>query len=366
VLKAGIVGLPNVGKSTLFNALTASYQAESANYPFCTIEPNQGMVMVPDLRLKTLGEINHSKSVLEAVFEFVDIAGLVRGASQGAGLGNQFLGHIREVDAIVHVVRCFEDENIVHVDGQVDPVRDAETIILELALSDMESIEKRLVRLNKGRKGALKEVVMEADLLEQILPIVSEGQRVDAMGFKPEEQSMIATLHLLSTKPVLYAANVQEADLAHPDQNPHYQALVDFARQTGGRVVPISAQIEAELVELSAEERSDYLASLGVETSGVDRLIRGAFDLLGLETFFTSGPKETRAWPFTHSMTAQACAGLIHSDIARGFIRAEVIAYADYIACGGEKEAKEKGLMRQEGKDYLMGDGDVVYFRFNV
>lgn len=366
MLKAGIVGLPNVGKSTLFNALTSTYQAESANYPFCTIEPNKGIVKVLDPRLDKLGELNQSQETIPAVFEFVDIAGLVKGASQGAGLGNQFLAHIREVDAIVHVVRCFEDENIIHVESSVDPVRDAEIITLELALADVESIEKRLARLNKGRKGALKEVVMEAELMEKILPIVSEGRMVQVETFKPEEQAMIKGLFLLTTKPLLYAANVKEEDLANPASNPHYKALMEFAQNTGHTVIPISAQIEAELGELGPEEKADYLQSLGVSSSGVDQLIKAAYDVLGLKTFFTAGPKEAKAWPFKVGMSAQECAGEIHSDIARGFIRAEVISYEDYVAAGGEKEAKEKGLMRQEGRDYLMQDGDVVYFRFNV
>jgi len=359
MLQAGIVGLPNVGKSTLFNALTSTYQAESANYPFCTIEPNTGIVKVPDDRLWTLGNLNHSQSIVPAVFEFVDIAGLVKGASQGAGLGNQFLANIREVDAIVHVVRCFEDENIVHVEGTIDPVRDAEIITMELALADAQSIEKRL---HKGKKNVAKEAMLEIELLERILPIVSEGQWVNVSIFSEEELAIVKTLQLLCTKPLLFAANLKEEDLADPDKNPYYAALKSFANA----VVPISAQIEAELGELGAEEKEEYLQSLGVKTSGVSTLIQAAYDLLGLKTFFTSGPKETRAWPFTAGMNAQDCAAEIHTDISRGFIKAEVIAYKDYMACGGEKEAKEKGLMRQEGREYLMQDGDTVYFRFNV
>ncbi len=366
MLQAGIVGLPNVGKSTLFNALTSSYQAESANYPFCTIEPNKGIVKVPDPRLITLRDLNNSQETIPAIFEFVDIAGLVKGASQGAGLGNQFLANIREVDAIVHVVRCFEDENVIHVEGSVDPVRDAEIITLELALADVDSIEKRLARLQKNRKGGVKEIVMEAELLERILPVVSEGRMVNINEFNEDEKKIFRGFHLLSIKPVLYAANVKEDELSNPEKNSHFKALKAFAQASGHHVIPISAQIEAELGELGPEEKADYLQSLGVETSGVDQLIKGAYDVLGLETFLTAGPKETRAWPFKKGMTAQECAGEIHSDIARGFIRAEVISYSDYVESGGEKEAKEKGLMRQEGRDYLMQDGDVVYFRFNV
>lgn len=366
MLKAGIVGLPNVGKSTLFNALTSTYQAESANYPFCTIEPNKGIVTVPDLRLPRLVALNKSVNSVPSVFEFVDIAGLVKGASKGAGLGNQFLAHIREVDAIVHVVRCFEDENIIHVEGTVDPVRDAEIITMELALADAESIEKRLARLNKGRKGAVKELVEEAELLEKILPIVTEGQWPPVGFFTEDERPAVRQLQLLTTKPIMYAANVTESELANPNENPHYRALVEFAQKSGHHVTPISAQIEAELGQLGAEEKAEYLESLGVDTSGVDRLIREAYAVLGLSTFFTSGPTETRAWPFKTGMSAQECAGEIHSDIAKGFIKAEVTSYKDYDACGGEKEAKEKGLMRQEGREYVMQDGDVVYFRFNV
>jgi ribosome-binding ATPase len=366
VLKAGIVGLPNVGKSTLFNALTSTYQAESANYPFCTIEPNKGIVKVPDSRLKVLETLNHSVKTVDAVFEFVDIAGLVKGASQGAGLGNQFLANIREVDAIVHVVRCFEDENVIHVEGTVNPVRDAEIIIIELALADADSIEKRLVKLNKSRKTGNKEDGQQADLLERILPEVSEGRWIDHAVLSAEEKPLVKHLQLLSTKPVIYAANVKEDDLADPSQNEHYRALLDFAAVSGHAVIAISAQIEAELSQLEAEEKSDYLASLGVANSGVDELILQAYQTLGLRTFFTSGPTETRAWPYTAGMNAQDCAGEIHSDIARGFIRAEITAYLDYVACQGEKEAKEKGLTRQEGREYLMQDGDIVFFKFNV
>lgn len=366
MLQAGIVGLPNVGKSTLFNALTSAYIAESANYPFCTIEPNVGVVEVPDPRLAQLVVINQSVKSVPAAIEFVDIAGLVKGASQGAGLGNQFLANIRQVDAIVHVIRCFEDSNIIHVEGSVNPVRDAEIITMELALADAQSIENRLARLRKNKKGAPPEQEMELALLEKIFPIVSEGQLVNTSQFSDDEQAYIPMLQLLSTKPVLYVANVAETELADPTANPHFAALKAFADQTSHAVVPISVQIEAELSQLEADEKKDYLDSLGVTTSGVDELIKAAFDLLGLVQFFTSGPKETRAWPFPKGSTAPQCAGKIHSDMERGFIKAEVIAYEDLVRVGGEKQAKEQGVMRQEGKEYLMKDGDVVLFRFNV
>ncbi|MBY0357927.1 MAG: redox-regulated ATPase YchF [Candidatus Obscuribacterales bacterium] len=364
--KAGIVGLPNVGKSTLFNALTSSYQAESANYPFCTIEPNVGIVKVPDERLVKLTELVKPQAVLPAAFEFVDIAGLVRGASKGEGLGNQFLSHIREVDAIVHVVRCFEDENIVHVDGAVNPVRDLETIHIELAMADAASITKRLDRLQKQKKQGDKRAAIECSIFEKIMPAIEAVQPIDLNKLTDEEKEILPQLQLLSTKPLLYAANVKEEQLANPSENPHFQALKKHAAEENRPVVVISAQIEAELASLSEEERKDYLASLGVSDSGVNTLIRAAFDLLGLKTYFTAGEKEVRAWPFESGFTAPQCAGIIHTDFERGFIRAEVIGYNDYVTSGTEKVAKEKGLMRLEGKEYLMLDGDVVHFRFNV
>lgn len=366
MLKAGIVGLPNVGKSTLFNALTASYQAESANYPFCTIEPNTGIVKVPDSRLLTLESLVNPQQVIPAAFEFVDIAGLVRGASKGEGLGNQFLAHIREVDAIVHVVRCFEDDNITHVDGPVDPIRDVETIHIELAMADAASIEKRLDRLQKQKKQGDKRAALEAAVFEKIRPFIENVQAIDFSIFNDEEREILPQLQLLSTKPLLYAANVKEEELANPDTNKHIQSLKKLAAEEKRPVVVISAQIEAELSALDPQERASYLDSLGVKDSGVNMLIRAAFDLLGLKTYFTAGEKEVRAWPFQSGYTAPKCAGIIHTDFERGFIRAEVIGYDDYKTAGSEKVAKEKGLMRLEGKEYVMNDGDVVHFRFNV
>jgi len=366
VLKAGIVGLPNVGKSTLFNALTASYQAESANYPFCTIEPNTGIVKVPDGRLHELAAIVKPQQVIPSVFEFVDIAGLVRGASRGEGLGNQFLSHIREVDAIVHLVRCFEDENITHVDGRVDPIRDVETIHIELAMADQASIEKRLDRLQKQAKQGDKRAAMEADIFAKIMAAIDKVEAIDFSMFTAEELAILPQLQLLSTKPLLYAANVKEEELANPDGNKYVQELRKKAQEEGRPVVVISAQIEAELSSLEAEERASYLETLGVKDSGVNQLIRAAYELLGLRTYLTAGEKEVRAWAFNEGMTAPQCAGVIHTDFERGFIKAEVIGYDDYIRSAGEKGAKESGLMRLEGKQYIMKDGDVVHFRFNV
>jgi len=366
VLKAGIVGLPNVGKSTLFNALTGTYQAESANYPFCTIDPNVGIVKVTDKRLEHLASMVKPQQLIPAAFEFVDIAGLVRGASKGEGLGNQFLAHIREVDAIVHVVRCFEDENVVHVDGAVDPIRDLETIHIELAMADSASIEKRLERLAKQKKQGDKRSTLEHDLLAKLLPSIQNVEAPPLDQLTDEEREILPQMQLLSTKPLIYVANVAESDLANLESNKFVTRLQEHATSESRKVAIISAAIEAELATLSPEDRKDYLDSLGVSDSGVNALIRSAFDQLGLKTYFTAGEKEVRAWPFKTGMTAPQCAGIIHTDFERGFIRAEIIGYDDYVTAGSEKVAKEKGTMRLEGKEYPMNDGDVVHFRFNV
>lgn len=364
--KAGIVGLPNVGKSTLFNALTSSYQAESANYPFCTIEPNVGIVKVPDARLAILKDLAKTQVVIPAVFEFVDIAGLVRGASKGEGLGNQFLANIREVDAIVHVVRCFESTDIVHVEGSVDPLRDLETIHIELCMADSASMGKQIERLAKQVKQKDKDAEAKLALFQKLKPIVDEAGVIDPKTLSEEEQVLLKQSQLLSTKPVIYAGNVTETDLANPEGNPHFKRLKERAAEEGRIAVPISAQIEAELTQIDEAEKADYLQSLGVTSSGVDGLIQAAFKTLDLETYFTAGEKEVRAWSYEKGMTAPQCAGIIHTDFEKGFIRAEITAYNDYVSAGGEKGAKEKGLMRLEGKDYIMKDGDVVHFRFNV
>lgn len=365
-LKAGIVGLPNVGKSTLFNAITQA-GAESANYPFCTIDPNVGVVEVPDERLNKLTEIVTPQKIVPTAFEFVDIAGLVKGASKGEGLGNKFLAHIREVDAIVHVVRCFEDENITHVSGGVDPISDIETINLELILADIESIEKRLERSRKNLKSGDKKVKEEVAVLEKIKEVLYADKPVRSMELSGEEQLLIRDLHLLTIKPILYAANVSEDEVAEADEkSPYVQKVKDYAAAEGAEVVTISAKVEAEIAELEDEEREMFLEELGLAESGLNRLIRAAYKLLGLNTYFTAGVQEVRAWTIRQGTKAPQAAGVIHSDFEKGFIRAEVVAYEDLIEAGSTAAAREKGLLRLEGKDYVVQDGDVMHFRFNV
>jgi len=363
MLRAGIVGLPNVGKSTLFNALVANAKAEAANFPFCTIEPNVGIVSVPDERLKVLADISTSAQLVPARVEFVDIAGLVKGASQGEGLGNQFLSHIREVDAIVHVVRCFENDDIIHVAGSVDPVRDIEIINLELALADLAQIERRIDRTRKQAR-ANKDAQTELAVLEKLSAALNEGKSVRQLSLNKEEAEIIKGLELLTSKPIIYAANVSEDELA--TGNELVEQVRAIANQENAQVVVVSAQVESELVELPEEDRADFLASLGVEEGGLKSLIRATYKLLGLRTYFTSGPKETRAWMITAGMTAPQAAGVIHSDFERGFIRAETVAYDDLVAGGSMNAAKEKGLVRSEGKEYVVQEGDVMLFRFNV
>ncbi len=363
-MKLGIVGLPNVGKSTLFNAITKA-GAESANYPFCTIEPNVGVVSVPDERLENLAETNNSERTLHAAIEFYDIAGLVAGASEGEGLGNKFLSHIREVQAIVHVVRAFEDPDIVHVDGDIDPLRDIETINLELMLADMEVLNRRLERSKKLAKGD-KKLVHEVELIERILSTLENGKSARTLDFSEEEEKLVKEFNLLSSKPIIYVANVSEDEVAETD-NKYVDVIREFAASEGSELVVISAQIEAEISQLDEEEKLEFLNDLGLEKSGLDKLIQASYKLLGLMSFFTVGPKEARAWTIPVGTLAPQAAGVIHSDMERGFIRSETISYEDFISVGGNMaKAKEKGLLRIEGKDYVMKDGDVCLFRFNV
>lgn len=364
-LTAGIVGLPNVGKSTLFNAITKA-GAEAANYPFATIDPNVGMVEVPDWRLQRLTELVRPKKTVPTTFEFTDIAGIVRGASKGEGLGNQFLSHIRQVDAICHVVRCFDDDNITHVEGRVDPLADIDTINLELVLADLESVNKRYTRVAKIAKTKDKDVVAELAVLDKIKPVLEEGISARSIEFTDEEQRIVKSLFLLTTKPVLYVANVAEEDVADYETNDYVNKVKEFAASENAEVIVISARAEEEIAELEEEDKAEFLEALGIEESGLDQLIRAAYDLLGLATYFTAGEQEVRAWTFRKGIKAPQAAGIIHTDFERGFIRAETVSFEDLNQYGTMQAAKEAGRVRLEGKDYVVQDGDVMLFRFNV
>ena len=360
--QAGIVGLPNVGKSTLFNALVKNYQAEASNYPFCTIEPNVGIVNLPDERLTNLAKIVKTEKIVPAAFEFVDIAGLVKGASKGEGLGNQFLNHIREVDAIVHVVRCFEDPNIIHVEAKTDPLRDIETIKIELALSDLQAIEKKIDSHSKKVKSNDKTVKHELEILERIKSALDNEQSLHSVQVEKEDLNFYRSLFLLSNKPVIYACNVSEDDLKNINKNKYFQSVLDYAKKTSARAVPICAKLESELITFSKEEKEELLQT----NSGIDELIKETFDLLGLTTFFTAGEKEARAWMILKNTKAPQAAGVIHTDFEKGFIKAEVIKYDDLIKLSSKVAAREAGLARLEGKEYIVQDSDVIEFKFNV
>ncbi len=364
-MKLGIVGLPNVGKSTLFNAITNA-GAEAANYPFCTIEPNVGTVTVPDARVDALSKLYNTQKTTYATVEFVDIAGLVKGAASGEGLGNKFLSHIRAVDAIVHVVRCFKDENIVHVEGGIDPIRDVDTINYELILSDMEMLDRRLDKTRKAAKGD-KSLIKEVELLERLAAHLGEGKCARSFEANEEEAGTISTIELLTGKPVIYAANMSEDDFVSGlDGNEYYLKLKEFSEAEGSQIIPICAKLEAEIIELAEDEREMFLSELGLTQSGLDRMIQVCYSLLGLMSYLTAGEPEVRAWTIKKGTKAPQAAGKIHTDFERGFIRAEVIRYEDLIECGSTAAARERGLMRSEGKEYVIEDGDVVLFRFNV
>ena len=364
-LQAGIVGLPNVGKSTLFNAITRA-GAESANYPFCTIDPNVGVVEVPDERLIKLTEVVKPKKTVPTTFEFTDIAGIVKGANKGEGLGNQFLSHIRQVDAICHVVRCFEDENITHVSGRVDPIDDIETINLELILADLETVNRRYERVEKLARQKDKEAIQEYHVVKKIKDVLEAEKPARSVQLTDEEEKLAKQLHLLTAKPVLYVANVSEDDITDIENNEHVQKVKQYAAKENAKVIVVSAKIEEEIAELDPEEKELYLSELGIEQSGLDQLIKAAYDLLGLATYFTAGEKEVRAWTFKKGMKAPEAAGIIHSDFERGFIRAETVSYEDLMEAGSMAQARENGKIRLEGKDYVVQDGDVIHFRFNV
>lgn len=364
-LTAGIVGLPNVGKSTLFNAITKA-GALAANYPFATIEPNVGMVEVPDHRLDVLTEMYHPKKSTRAVCEFTDIAGLVKGASKGEGLGNQFLGNIRNCDAILEVVRCFVDGNVTHVEGTVDSVRDAQIIQLELILADLDSIEKRIVKIEKKAQSKVEDAPFEFELLKKIKQTLEQEQPVRSLTFTEAERPYLKNYGLLTAKPFMFVANIAEEYINCYEEDPEYQKLKAYAQKTNSGIIAISAEIESELAVLEDEDKAMFLADLGIEEPGLNRLVKATYDLLGLATYFTTGPDECRAWTFRKGMLAPECAGIIHTDFQRGFIKAETVSYDDLIKCGSMLKAKEAGLVRQEGKDYVVCDGDVMLFKFNV